>query len=64
LVLAGGDDVSIGVSIGISVFPIDASDPESAMRHGDRSSTKPKPPAEERVDFTTRTLQGEKGEGL
>jgi diguanylate cyclase (GGDEF)-like protein len=35
LVLAGGDDVRIGVSIGISVFPTDARDPESAMRHGD-----------------------------
>jgi diguanylate cyclase (GGDEF)-like protein len=34
-VLACGNDVRIGVSIGISVFPIDAHDPESAMRHGD-----------------------------
>lgn len=41
-VLAGGNDVRIGVSIGISVFPIDARDPESALRHGDRALYKAK----------------------
>jgi diguanylate cyclase (GGDEF)-like protein len=35
LVLVGGHAVRIGVSIGISVFPTDARDPETAMRHSD-----------------------------
>ena len=36
-VLAGENDVRIGVSIGICVFPLDARDPESALRRGDRA---------------------------
>jgi diguanylate cyclase (GGDEF)-like protein len=34
-VLAGGHDVRVGVSIGISIFPTDAGDSESALRHCD-----------------------------